>query len=161
MPGCISSEPDGRRVVVVAMNASSDLEQNKALYRRFIDDIFNHGRLEKLGEYLAPTYVLRDAPPGSPSGPESVAAVVKLFRGAFPDLAITIEDQIAEGDRVCSRAITRGTHRGPIFGVQPTQKTIALSGLTWVRIVDGKLVESWVKNDNLALLKQLGATHLP
>jgi steroid delta-isomerase-like uncharacterized protein len=136
-------------------------EQNKTIYRRFIDEVFNHGRVEKLGEFLAPDYVFRDAPPGAPTGPEGVAGVVKMFRAAFPDLSVTIEDQIAEGDQVCSRATTRGTHEGEFFGIAPTHRRVAMTGVTWVRIVDGRLVESWVKNDVMGLLKQLGATALP
>jgi len=136
-------------------------EQNKAIYRRYIDEIFNRGRIEKLEEFLARDYVFRDAPPGTPTGPESVAGVVKMFRSAFPDLTVTIEDQIAERDQVCSRATTRGTHEGQFFGIAPTHRRVAMTGVTWVRIVDGRLVESWVKNDVIGLLKQLGATELP
>lgn len=140
---------------------NSNLEQNKALYRRFIDDVFNQGRLEKLHDYVSPTYVFRDAPPGSPTGPDGVAAAVKVFRAAFPDLMIAIEDQIAEGDQVCSRTTTRGTHRGPLFGLAPTNRPVTMSGLTLVRIAENRLVESWVKNDVPGLLKQLGATKIP
>lgn len=143
------------------ISETTTIEQNKALYRRFIDEVFNHGRIEKLGEFLAPNYVFRDAPPGAPNGPESVAGVVKMFRAAFPDLVVAIDEQMAEGDRVCSRATTRGTHRGALFGIQPTNKAVAMTGLTLVRVADGRLVESWVKNDVIGLLKQLGATALP
>jgi predicted ester cyclase len=137
------------------------MSSNKALYRRFIDEVFNQGRVERINEFLAPNYVLRDAPPGSPASVEGVVSIVQLFRSAFPDLAISIEEQVGEGEYVCSRTVTRGTHRGPIFGLAPTGRTIAVPGLTLVRVVDGRLVESTVKNDMLILLKQLGATTLP
>ena len=143
------------------MNGSSITEQNKTIYRRFLQEVFNEGRLEKLSEYLSSDYVFRDAPPGSPPGADGVATVVRMFRAAFPDLTITIEDQVAEGDKVCSRSVTRGTHKGVLFGIQPTNKAVVMPGLTWVRIVNGRLVESWVKNDTAALFKQLGVTALP
>jgi steroid delta-isomerase-like uncharacterized protein len=139
---------------VAEENAS---EANKALYQRFIQEVFNEGHLDRLDELLAPNYSYRDAPPGTPPGREAIRQVVGMFRGAFPDLHITIEDQIAEGDKVCSRATTRGTQRGAIFGVAPTGKKITMSGLTLVRIVDGRIAESWVKNDALGLMTQLGA----
>ncbi len=128
---------------------------NKEIYRRFIDILFNEGRLDRLGELVAPDYVLHDAPPGTPAGPEAIRQVVTMFRAAFPDLKITIEDQVAEGDRVCSLATTRGTHRGTIFGIAATGRTIAMTGLTLVRITHGRVAESWVKNDVLGLMNQL------
>ena len=80
-----------------------------------------------------------------------------MFRGAFPNLKITIEEIIAEGDKVCARAITRGTHKGTLFGLPASGKSVAMTGLTMVTIRDGRLVESWVKNDVMGLMKQLGA----
>ncbi len=132
-------------------------EQNKAIYRRFIQEVFNEGQLDKLDELLSPAYVFHDAPPGTPEGPEAIRQVVTMFRNAFPDLTITFEDQIAEGDKVCSRTTTRGTHKGTIFGIPPTGKTITMPGLTLVTIADGRVKESWVKNDVLGLMNQLGA----
>lgn len=132
-------------------------DQNKALYPRFIDQVFNEGRLEMTEEVLSPAYVFRDAPPGTPSGPEGIKKIVTLFRGAFPDLEITIEDQVAEADKVCSRTIMRGTHRGPIFGLAPTGKAVTMTGMTMVRVADGRLVESWVRNDVMGLMSQLAA----
>ena len=131
-------------------------EQNKAVYRRFIQEVFNEGRLDALDTLLSPSYVLRDAPPGTPPGPQAVADVVRMFRAAFPDLAITIDELVAEGDTVCARATTRGTHRGTIFGLAPTGRPLAMTGLTMVRIQDGRLVESWVRNDVAGLMRQLG-----
>ena len=92
-------------------------EQNKAIYRKFIQRVFNEGRLDALDEFLAPSYVIRDAPPGTPPGAEGVKSVVSMFRGAFPDLEITLDDVIAEGDEVAARSTLRGTHRGVLFGV--------------------------------------------
>lgn len=104
--------------------------------------MFNEGRLEALDELVSPSYVLHDAPPGTPDGPEAIRQIVTTFRTAFPDLRITIEDQIAEGEWVCSLATTRGTHRGTLFGIEPTGRTVTMTGLTLVRIADGRLVRA-------------------
>ena len=133
------------------------IEENKAVYRRFIDEVFNQGKLDSLDQFLAPGYVVQDAPPGTPPGPEGVKQAVTMFRQAFPDLQITLDQLVAEGDWVCSRATTRGTHRGPFMGIEPTGRKVEMRGLTMVRIVDGRLTESWVKNDVMSLMTQLGA----
>ena len=132
-------------------------EKNKAIYREFLEEVFNKGRLDKLDEFLGPEYVFRDAPPGTPEGPEAIKQVVSMFRSAFPDLKITIEELVAEGDKVCARFTTRGTHQGVLFGVPATGKAVTMKGLTMVRIADGRLVESWVKNDIMGLMSQLNA----
>ena len=134
-----------------------DTEQNKSIYRAFIQRVFNEGRLDALDEFLAPSYVIRDTPPETPPGAEGVKSVVSMFRGAFPDLEITLDDLMAEGDRVAARSTLRGTHRGPLFGLAPTGRSVTMTSLTMVRIVDGRLVESWVKNDTASLMSQLGA----
>jgi predicted ester cyclase len=90
-----------------------------------------------------------------------VIAIVRMFRAAFPDLNISIEEQIAEGDWVASRTITRGTHQGVLFGIQPSNHTVTVPGLTMVKVVEGRIIESTVKNDMLTLLKQIGGTSLP
>ena len=131
------------------------VEENKSIYRRYLQAVFNEGRLDQLSELLDPAYVYRDAPPGTPPGAEGIKQVVSMFRSAFPDLKITIEDQIAEGDKVCSRAITRGTHRGEIFGIPPTGKSVLMRGITIVRVVNGRIAESWVSNDVMGLMNQL------
>ncbi len=136
-------------------------EQNKALYRRFIEEGFNEGKLTTVDELLAPTYIYQDALPGTPAGPDGIKGVITLFRGAFPDLQITIEQQVAEGDMVSSRTSMRGTHRGELFGVAATGRPVLMTGMTMVRFVDGRMVEAWVKNDVVGLYRQLGLTPQP
>jgi predicted ester cyclase len=97
-------------------------DQNKAVYRRFIQEVFNEGRLDMLDEVLSRSYVYHEAPPGTPPGPEGIKQIVPMFRAAFPDLNITIDDQVAEGDKVCSRVTMRGTHRGVFVGIPATGK---------------------------------------
>lgn len=139
------------------MKTKQKLEQNKVIYRRFLQEIFNEGQLDKLPELVSPSYVLHDGPPGTPNGPEAIRQVVTMFRNAFPDLKISLEEIIVEEDKVCARATTRGTHKGTIFGVPATGRGVTMTGLTMVTIADGHLTESWVKNDMQGLMKQLGA----
>jgi steroid delta-isomerase-like uncharacterized protein len=141
---------------------NTTLEQNKQLYRRFLQEVFNEGRMETADELLSPSYVFHDAPPGAPNeGSQAVKQAASMFRAAFPDLKISVDELVAEGDKVCARATTRGTHRGTIFEVPATGKTVTITGLTMVRISDGQITDSWVKNDVVGLLKQLGADSLP
>lgn len=139
------------------MSTDHNTDHNKAIYQRYIQQVFNQGRLDLLDELLSPSYVYQEAPPGTLPGAEGIKQVVSMFRAAFPDLEITIDDQIAEGDKVCSYATTRGTHQGEIFGIPATGKVVTMTGLTLVRIVEGRIAESWVKNDVMGLMNQLGA----
>lgn len=132
-------------------------DQNKSTYRRFIKEVFNEGRLEAVEQYLSPNYVFHGAPAGTTPGRDGVKQIVSAFRAAFPDLEISIEDQVAEDDKVCSRVTTHGTHKGNLFGVAPTGRSITMTGLTMVHVVGGRITESWVKNDVIGLLNQLGA----
>ena len=135
-------------------------ETNKAIYRRFIEEGFNAGQLAVLDEVLAPTYVDYDAPPGTPPGPGGIKQIVSMFRAAFPDFQIAVEQQVAEGDTVSSRLTFRGTHRGELLGIPATGRPVTMTGLTMVRLANDRLVEGWVKNDMLGLLQQLGAAPL-
>ena len=139
------------------MTTNDTLDRNKAIYRRYIQQVFNEGRVDLLDELLAPSYVYHEAPPGTLPGAEGIRQVVSMFRAAFPDLEITIDDQIAEVDKVCSRATTRGTHQGEIFGIPATGNVVAMTGMTIVRIVEGRITDSWVKNDVMGLMNQLDA----
>ena len=139
------------------MSPSMNTDQNKATYRRFIQEVFNEGRMDGIETYLSPTYVFHDAPPGTPPGRDGVKQIVSTFRTAFPDLDISIEEQVAEDDKVCSRTTMRGTHQGSIYGIAGTDRSVVVTGLTMVRIVGGRVVESWVKNDVMGLMNQLGA----
>ena len=131
------------------------LDDNKAVYRRFIDEAFNRGNVDKLDELLTSDYVLHDAAPGLAAGIAGVRDTILMFRAAFPDLRIAIEEQIAEGDKVASRTIMTGTHRGVFMGIAPMGKAVQVAGLTMVTIRDGKVAESWVKNDQMSLMNQL------
>ncbi len=94
-------------------------------------------------------------------GPEDVKRFLRQYREAFPDLQITIEDQIAEGDKVVTRWSSRGTHQGEFRGIAPTGNEVRLTGIGIFRFSEGKVVESWDNFDQLGMLQQLGAIPSP
>jgi steroid delta-isomerase-like uncharacterized protein len=132
-------------------------EQNKTAVRRLIDELWNKGNLPVADELIAPTYTHHDAStPDVGRGPESEKKRVTLYRTAFADLRLTIEDIIAEGETVVARWSCRGAHRGDLNGIAPTGKQVALSGVTITRFANGKMVEGYVNWDALGLMQQLG-----
>jgi steroid delta-isomerase-like uncharacterized protein len=134
------------------------LEDNKAIASKIIEELYNHGRLEAADELIAPGYVGHDtALPAPVIGPEGVKQSAAGYRTAFPDMRLTIAEQLAEGDRVVTRWEAHGTHEGELFGVAPTGKQVTVSGITIDRCADGKLIESWTNWDTLGLLQQVGA----
>ncbi len=132
-------------------------EQNKAVVRRLIEEVWNKGNLSVADQLFAPTYTHHD--PSTPDlghGPESEKMRATLYRTAFPDFRLTIEDLIAEGETVMARWSCRGTHKGDLGGIAPTGKPFTISGQTIARFANGKFVEGWVNWDALGLMQQLG-----
>lgn len=132
------------------------LEENKALVRRFYQDAYTQGRLDLIDELFAADYVGHSPAGPEMHGPAAARHVVSSFRAAFPDLRFTLDDLIAEGDRVVVRSTLRGTHQGAFFGVAPTGKSVTLPGITIHRVAAGRIVESWISFDNHSLMQQLG-----
>lgn len=132
-------------------------QQNKALYRRLIEEGMNRGELAAVDELMAPDLVEHEAlPPGIPQTRDGVKQLFALLRSAFPDLHVTIEDLIADGDTVAARITFRGTHRGEFARIQATGRVVAWGAIDLVRIRGGKIVEHWGEVDRLSLLQQLG-----
>ena len=132
-------------------------EPNKAIVRRLIEELWNKGNLSLADELFAPNYEHHDASTlDFGRGPESEKKRATLYRTAFPDLRLTIEDIIAEGETVMARWSCRGTHKGDLSGIAPTGKQINISGVTIARLANGKMAESWVNWDALGLMQQLG-----
>ena len=137
-------------------------EQNKALARRMVEEIFNRGNTSKADEFLAPDFVEREElPPGIPRDREGVKQLTTIFRSAFPDFKVTIDDLVAEGDKVVIRATWSGTQKGEFMGVPPTGKSISIGVIDIIRIAEGKYVEHWGIMDSMAMMQQLGATPAP
>lgn len=111
-------------------------------------------------ELTAPAYVNHDAPPGVPPNREGIKQLTAMFRQAFPDGRMAIEDMVAEADRVATRKTFSGTHRGEFMGIPPTGRTFAIRLMDIARLADGKVVERWYVGDDLGLLQQLGALQL-
>jgi steroid delta-isomerase-like uncharacterized protein len=139
-------------------------EQNKAVVLRWYKDSFEKGNLALANEIFAPDYISHDAsaPPGGwPRGPEGAKAIAATYHGAFPDLQFTIEEQIAEGDKVVTRWTARGTNKGELMGMPPTGKKATVTGIDISRVVNGKIAETWGNFDALGMLQQIGAIPTP
>jgi len=134
-------------------------EVNKALVRRWFEEVWNQGREETIDELLAPDGVAHGLGDTEVDvrGPGEFKPFVRNLRGSLPDVRMTVEDLVAEGDRVAVRLSVEGTHRGANFGVAPTGRRIRIAGIVLVRIAGGKIVEGWNSWDQLGLLRQIGA----
>ena len=130
-------------------------EQNKAIIRRLVKELWNEGNAAVLDEVFAANFVDRTALPGSSSDREGLKQLVTMFSAAFSDTSTTVDDLIAEGDRVAWRWTFRGTHTGPLMGVPATGKAITLTGITIDRIVGDTIVERWNQADFSGMMQQL------
>ena len=145
-----ASVPEGKEFIVS--------EQNKELARRSIEEIWNQGKLAVIDELVASTATFHDpsVPGGKFTGPEGMRQFLQIYRGAFPDVRITVDDQIAEGDKVVTRWTATGTHKGALMGIAPTNKFATVTGVDIERYQGGRVVEGWSNYDMLGLLQQLG-----
>jgi steroid delta-isomerase-like uncharacterized protein len=133
-------------------------EENKALSRRAIEEIFNAGNLDVADEIVAPDHIHHDpAMPEEGHGIDHFKQFATMYRTAFPDVHIEIEDQIAEGDKVAYRWVGKGTHEGDLMGIAPTGNRVTVAGITIDRIADGKIAETWENYDAMGMMQQLGA----
>jgi steroid delta-isomerase-like uncharacterized protein len=132
-------------------------EENKAAARAEFE-IWGTGELDKLDELVALDVLHHDPyDPYAADGLEGLKKSIELNRTAFPDIRITVEDQVAEGDKVVTRWTAAMTHEGELGGVKPSGKRVTMSGTTIERFEDGKVVEAWRSMDTLDLLRQIGA----
>lgn len=137
------------------------MEQNKDIARRFFREVWSEGKLGILDEFTDTSYVGQIG--GSPEihGIEAFKEFISSYRGAFPDLEMTVEDIVAEGDKVITRWTARGTHEGELMGIPPTGKQVTVTGITIDRYVRGKNVKSWSNWDALGMMRQLGVVPAP
>ncbi len=141
--------------------AADDPAANKALIRRFFEEVWSTGDLSRRDAFLDASYRGHMAGAAEPIDRDGWTAWFQGFRGAFPDARFTVEDMVAEGDRVAARLTMRGTHLGPLNGVPPTGRAVVVSGMSLERVADGRIVEGWNENDALGLLQQLGVLPPP
>ena len=143
------------------MQGQSVLEANKALVRRWFEEVWNKGRTEAIDEMFAADGIahgLSGEAEGPLKGPADFKPFHEIFRGAFPDIEVIVEDMIAEGDKVGARCSVRGKHAGDHLGVAATNAPVDFSGVSIVRIKDGKIVEAWNNFDFMKMNKQIGIT---
>lgn len=131
-------------------------EENKAIFRRIIEEVWNKGDLAAVDELVAPNHIYHFPGREDIKGPEGVKQFVTMARTAFPDIHITIDDMLAEGDKVACRCTWRGTHKGEIRGIAPTGKQVTVTGIVISHCVGGKEVEGWESTDSLGMLQQMG-----
>ncbi len=137
-------------------------EENKAIVRSFLEGIFTQGNPDVVDELAAPDFVVHD--PSSEAGEvdaQGVKESIAWSHNAFPDLRVTIEDQVAEGGKVATRWRVRGTHQGEMMGAAPTGNQLTFTGTQTDYISGGKIVESWSNWDTLGMLQQIGAVPAP
>jgi steroid delta-isomerase-like uncharacterized protein len=138
-------------------------ESNKTVSRRLFEEVWNKGNLALLNEIIAKDLV-NSGPgtlPGLPTGPEGTKQLITVYRNAFPDVRFTIDEQIAEGDKVVTRWTAHGTHKGELVGIPATGKSSTVTGITVDRIVNGKIAESWGIFDQFGMMQQLGVIPVP
>ncbi|MGE0227096.1 MAG: ester cyclase [Dehalococcoidia bacterium] len=132
-------------------------EQRRTLIRRIADEFWNAGSVDVLVEAFAPDVIDHYAPPGLPPGRDGVIALNLAFRTAFPDLQMTVDDIIVDGDRLAWRWSVRGTHQAALMGTPPTGKAVSVHGVSVDRFEGGRIVERWLEMDLHGLLMQISA----
>jgi steroid delta-isomerase-like uncharacterized protein len=145
------------------MSETSMSVVNKATVRRFLEEAFGQGKTEVVDEVLDPDFVCHDpnSETGEIRGADTVKGEVGYFHNAFPDFRWTVEDQVAEGDKVTTRYTLSGTHEGEFFGVPASGRRVEVSGINIDRFEGGKLVEEWASYDLLGAMRQMGAIPEP
>ncbi len=131
-------------------------EENKVLLRRYIEEVLNQGNIDAVDKFFAADCVDHTAPPGTAPGANGIRQLLTVTLAAFSNIHATIEDIIAEENKVVTRFTARGTHTGEFLGIAPTGKEVSLMQISIDRISGGKIVEHWGLADQMALMQQLG-----
>ena len=132
-------------------------EENKALIRRFIAQVYDKGDPDATDELLAPEYVHYVHGKAAFSGPQGMKDTMRMWLGGLPDLQTRIEDMVAEDDRVVVRMTHRGTHKGTMWGYPATGNAVTTTSNTIFRIANGKVTEGWEEWDKAGFIEQLAA----
>lgn len=136
-------------------------EQNKSIVRRWVEEGWNKGNLSVVDQVYAPSFLQHEPPPAMVNSSEALKQYVGVYLTAFPDLKFTIEDLIAEGDKVVWRFNSKGTHNGPFMGMPATGKSATVTGIVVFRLEESRIAEAWVNIDALGLMQQLGVIPMP
>ena len=140
---------------------SMSTEAHKTSARRFYDEVFNKKNRAAIDEFIDPNQVDHAAPPGTPGGLAGAKQTIGMYLTAFPDLHFTVEDMIAEGDKLVARLTVRGTQQGAFMGIPPTGKHVTVTAIDISRMAGGKSVEHWIEMDTLGMMQQLGVIPAP
>ncbi len=135
-------------------------QENLAVVRRAIEEVWNRGKYESLTELAADDIVIH-ATPNDIHGHEGIRQYHDSLRQAFPDMHFRIEDQLVDGDRIATRWSAMGTHNGAFQGLPATGKKVRMTGIEIYRFANGKVVECWPEANELGLLQQLGLLPTP
>ena len=136
-------------------------QENKVSASRFLEEVVNRGNVAVIDELSGANFVDHQAPPGVPPNKEGIKIFIAMFRAAFPDLHYTLDDSIAEGDRVVQRTTAHGTMKGDFMGMPASGKSATWSEIHITRFENGKAVEHWAVVDQLGMLAQLGFAQAP
>jgi len=134
-------------------------EENKQLIRRWFEEVWNNGRVEAIDEMFDENGIahgLSDDPENPIRGPQGFTPFHTVFREAFPNMMIVVEDVVAEGDKVAARCSVRARHEGEFMGRAATQAPVEFTGITIVRIYNGKIIEAWNNFDFMTMHRQVG-----
>ena len=132
-------------------------EQNKAVIRRLIDEVWNQRAFDAADELFAPKAIIYESGVALPGAePAIVKKGIGAFCAAYPDIRVTIDDMILRMTRLSCAGGSIGTHRGEMQGIAPTNRKVVANGIAIYRFNDGKVVEEWMNTDQLGILKQLG-----
>jgi steroid delta-isomerase-like uncharacterized protein len=131
-------------------------EENRTTIRHFLEELFNQQDMSAIDRYLASEYVDHVVPPGVPPTRDGFRQFISMFFVALPDFHYTIDDVLADGDKVAVRLTAQGTQQGEFMGIPPTGKQATWGEMHIGRMQDGKIVEHWGQVDNMSMLQQLG-----
>ena len=132
-------------------------EENKALVRRFVEEVWGKGDLALEQQVLAPDFVDHNSWYPTDSGPTGHRLAVEMYRRAIPDLSVKVDLLLADGDFVTDRWVATGTQTGELMGVPPSNKSFTVTGIDIWRIENGKLKELWHQEDMMGFMRQIGA----
>ena len=137
------------------------IEENKAVVRRFFEELLSTDDLAVADELLSPGFRFYFAGSPDPLDLKRYKKFLVARRVAFPDRRFVVEDMIAEGDKVSARFTMRGTHKGELRGVAPSGREVTMTGIDLIRLAEGKMVQDRVEVDQLGMMQQLGAIASP
>ena len=136
-------------------------ESNVALIQRFYDEGWNAKNLDVYDELVTDDFVDHQAVPGLPEGREGFKMLNAMFRSAFPDVWVYVENIVAEDDKVSCRWRSTGTHQGELFGIPATGRSVDITATVWYRIENGRPAEGWINRDDVGMMRQLGVIPTP